>query len=367
VVAAASRVVKLGVLGGDGIGPEVTAAALLVLDAAEARFGFRTERRSFDWSGAQYLRDGRRFDAAALEPIRELDAVLLGAIGHPDTPRGMIEEDIIFGFRRGLDLYVNLRPLVLYDARLCPLKGKTERDVSIFVVRENTEDVYGRPGTRTGQGTDDERVSVEMSFTRRGIERIVRYAYERARELPRKHLTLVDKANAIPIQGLWREILEEVGTGYPDVECEAMYVDAACMWLVQHPERFSVIVTTNLFGDIITDLGAAICGGLGTGASGNIHPGRVSMFEPIHGSAPKYAGQWAASPVGAIGALALLLDAVGLPAGHAAIETAIVTAFRTDRIDGVAARPGRTMEDAKKIAELVAEGRVAEGGEGEDR
>ncbi len=355
--------VKLGVLGGDGIGPEVTAAALLVLDAVEARFGFRTERRSFDWSGAQYLRDGRRFDAAALTAIRGLDAVLLGAIGHPDTPRGMIEEDIVFGFRRGLDLYVNLRPLVLYDERLCPLKGKTERDIQIQVVRENTEDVYGRAGARTGQGSADERVSVEMSFTRRGIERIVRYAYERARERPRKHLTLVDKANAIPIQGLWREILGEVGAGYPDVEREAMYVDAACMWLVQHPERFDVIVTTNLFGDIITDLGAAICGGLGTGASGNIHPGQVSMFEPIHGSAPKYAGQWAASPVGAIGALALLLEHVGLPDARAAVDLALVTAFRSGAIDGVAARPGRTLEDARAVAELATNGGAAEGKE----
>ena len=355
------RVVKLGILGGDGIGPEVTEAALVVLDAVEARFGFRTERRSFDWSGAQYLRDGRRFDAAALEAIRGLDAVLLGAIGHPDTPRGMIEEDIVFGFRRGLDLYVNLRPLALYDERLCPLKGKTERDVQILVVRENTEDVYGRAGVRTGQGTADERVSVEMSFTRRGIERIVGYAYERARERPRKHLTLVDKANAIPIQGLWREILEEVGAGYPDVEREAMYVDAACMWLVQHPERFSVIVTTNLFGDILTDLGAAICGGLGTGASGNIHPGRVSMFEPIHGSAPKYGGQKAASPVGAIGALALLLEHVGLPEARAAVDLALVAAFRSGAIDGVAARPGRTLEDAHVVAELAARGEAATG------
>lgn len=353
---------KLGVLGGDGIGPEVTAAALLVLDAAQERFGFRTERRSFDWSGAQYLRDGRRFDAAALGPLRDLDAVLLGAIGHPDTPRGMIEEDIVFGFRRGLDLYVNLRPLTLYDSRLCPLKGKTEQDVRILVVRENTEDVYGRAGTRSGQGTAEERVSVEMSFTRRGIERIVRYAYERARDRSRKHLTLVDKANAIPIQGLWREILEEVGTEYPDIEREAMYVDAACMWLVQHPERFDVIVTTNLFGDIITDLGAAICGGLGTGASGNIHPGQVSMFEPIHGSAPKYAGQWAASPVGAIGALALLLEHVGLPDARTAVDAALHTAFRSGALDGVAARPGRTLEDARIIAGLVADGHGASPG-----
>jgi len=346
--------VKLGVLGGDGIGPEVVEAALLVLDACEARFGFETERTSFDWSGAQYLRDGRRFDAAALEPIKKLDAVLFGAIGHPEIPRGMLEADIIFGFRRGLDLYVNLRPLVLYDARLCPLKGKKEEDIRIFVVRENTEDVYGREGRVEGKGTADERVSVDMVFTRRGIERVVRYAFERSRELDRKKITLVDKANAIPIQGLWREIFDSVGEEFPDVERDAMYVDAACMWLVQKPEQFSVIVTTNLFGDIITDLGAAICGGLGTGASGNIHPGRVSMFEPIHGSAPKYAGQRAASPVGAIGAIALLLDTVGFPEARVAINEALFAAFRTGRIDGVEARAGRTFEDAKVIAELVA-------------
>ncbi len=345
---------KLGVLGGDGIGPEVVEAALLVLDACEARFGFETERTSFDWSGAQYLRDGRRFDAAALEPIKKLDAVLFGAIGHPEIPRGMLEADIIFGFRRGLDLYVNLRPLVLYDARLCPLKGKKEEDIRIFVVRENTEDVYGREGRVEGKGTADERVSVDMVFTRRGIERVVRYAFERSRELDRKKVTLVDKANAIPIQGLWREIFDSVGAEFPDVERDAMYVDAACMWLVQKPEQFSVIVTTNLFGDIITDLGAAICGGLGTGASGNIHPGRVSMFEPIHGSAPKYAGQRAASPVGAIGAVALLLDTVGFPEARVAINEALFAAFRTGRIDGVEARAGRTFEDAKVIAELVA-------------
>ena len=354
MVTTASRVVKLGVLGGDGIGPEVTAGALIVLDAAEARFGFRTERSTLDWSGDQYLRDGRRFDAKALEPIKQLDAVLLGAIGHPDVPRGMLEADVIFGFRRGLDLYVNLRPLILYDARLCPLKDKTEQDIRIFVVRENTEDVYGRQGTHTGQGTPDERVSVDMIFTRRGIERIVRYAFERAREAQRKHVTLVDKSNAIPIMGLWRTIFDEVGEGFPDVERDAMYVDACSMWLVQKPERFSVIVTTNLFGDIITDLGAAICGGLGTGASGNIHPGKVSMFEPLHGSAPKYTGQRAASPIGAIGALALLLDHVGLPDARAAINAAIFTAFRTGRIDGVEARAGRTFEDAKVIADLVA-------------
>lgn len=347
------RTVKVGILGGDGIGPEVVDAALVVLDACEARFGFRTERTVFDWSGEQYLRDGRRFDAAALEPIKKLDAVLLGAVGHPGVPRGMLEADIIFGFRRGLDLYVNLRPLTLYDARLSPLKDKTEDDIRILVMRENTEDVYGRQGTRTDQGTPDERVSVDMVFTRRGVERITRYAFERARTVDRKKVTLVDKSNAVPIQQLWRDVLEEVAAEYPDVEHDAMYVDAACMWLVQKPEQFSVIVTTNLFGDIITDLGAAICGGLGIAASGNIHPGRVSMFEPIHGSAPKYTGQKAASPVGAVGALALLLDHVGITPAHDAIERALFAAFRTGRIDGVDARAGRTFEDAKVIADLV--------------
>jgi 3-isopropylmalate dehydrogenase len=350
------RVIKLGLLGGDGIGPEVVDAALVVLDACEARFGFRTERTTFDWCGEQYLRDGRRFDKAALEPFRQLDAVLMGAIGHPDVPRGMLEHDIIFGFRRGLDLFVNLRPLILYDSRLTPLKDKTEKDIRILVMRENTEDVYGREGTHTGQGTPDERVSAEMIFTRRGIERITRYGFERARTLDRKKVTLVDKSNAITIQQLWRDVLEEVAAEYPDVEHDAMYVDAACMWLVQKPEQFSVIVTTNLFGDIITDLGAAICGGLGTSASGNIHPGRVSVFEPIHGSAPKYTGQRAASPVGAIGALALLLDHVGIPEAHDAIERALFTVFRTDAIDGVGARAGRTLKDARVIAERVTNG-----------
>jgi 3-isopropylmalate dehydrogenase len=349
-----SRVVKIGVLGGDGIGPEVTAAALLVLDACEARYGFRTERTSFDWSGEQYLRNGRRFDESALEPIKKLEAVLLGAIGHPGVPRGLLEQDIIFGFRRGLDLFVNLRPLILYDAKLCPLKDRTENDIRILIVRENTEDVYGRHGTTTGRGTPDERVSADMVFTRRGIDRITRYAFERARLRERKKVTLVDKSNAITIQQLWRDVLEEVAADYPDVEHDAMYIDAACMWMVQKPEQFGVIVTTNLFGDIISDLGAGICGGLGTGASGNIHPGRVSMFEPIHGSAPKYAGQDAASPIGAIGAVALLLEHVGLPQAATAITAAIFAAFRSGGISGVEARKGRTLEDAKVVADLVA-------------
>lgn len=343
------RTYRLGVIGGDGIGPEVTEAALHVLDAAEARFGFATERTVFPWSAEAYIR-GERVTAQMIEPIRALDAVLLGAIGHPDAPRGVAERDIIFGLRQGLDMYVNLRPIVLYDERLCPLRGKRPEDVRFFIVRENTEDVYGREGVTTAAGTADESVATEMRFTRRGIERITRYAFERARERPRKHVTLVDKANAIPIQELWRTIFEEVGREFGDVERDAMYVDAAAMWMVLRPERFDVVLTTNLFGDILSDLGAALCGGLGAGASGNIHPGKVSMFEPIHGSAPKYAGQGVASPIGAISAVALMLDHLGEQEARAAINEAIREGFRSGQIKGVEAGSGGTMEVADVIA-----------------
>ncbi|MGH2499934.1 MAG: isocitrate/isopropylmalate dehydrogenase family protein [Candidatus Limnocylindria bacterium] len=346
------REYRLGVIGGDGIGPEVTAAALRVLDAAEARFGFTTFRQEYPWSGARYLATGEHVTPALLEPLRALDAILFGAVGHPGVPRGLLEREIIFGLRQGFDLFVNLRPLVLYDERLCPLKGKGPRDVDIVVIRENTEDVYGREGTTLGEGPD-QTASVEMRFTRRGIERIIRYAFARARERPRRHLTLVDKANAIPIQGLWREVLEELGGQFPDVTTDAMYVDAACMWLVQKPERFDVVVTTNLFGDIISDLGAAICGGLGVGASGNIHPGRVSMFEPIHGSAPKYAGQGVASPIGAIGALALLLTHIGEREAAAAVDGAVRRGFADGWIRGVEAGSAPTMAVADGVADAL--------------
>ncbi|HET8567577.1 MAG TPA: isocitrate/isopropylmalate family dehydrogenase [Candidatus Limnocylindria bacterium] len=346
---------RIAVIGGDGIGPEVTRAGLVVLDAAERRFGFRTERTEVSWSSAEFLRTGQRVTPEDIEGLRWYDAVLLGAIGHPDAPRGLVERDIILGLRRVLDLYVNLRPIVLYDERLCPLKGKRPADVDFTVVRENTEDVYMNVGTIEGSGPT-QTARVEMSFTRRGIERVIRYAFERARARPRRHLTLVDKANAIQVQGLWRTILDEVGAEFPDVERDAMYVDAASMWMVLKPEQFAVVVTTNLFGDILTDLGAALTGGLGSAASGNIHPGKVSVFEPIHGSAPKYAGKDVASPVGAIGAVALMLDHLGEREARAAIDAAIVEGFRSGAIKGLEAGAGGTMETARGIADAVAKG-----------
>jgi len=331
----------------------VTAAALRVLAVAERKYGFSTIRETFPWSSARYLETRERVVPEQIDELKRFDAVLFGALGDPRAPRGLMERDVILGLRRRLDLYVNLRPIVLYDERLCPIKNKKSADVDFIVVRENTEDVYGQTGQVTGNGAD-EVASVEMRFTRPGIERVVRYAFDLARSRAKKHLTLVDKANAIQIQELWRTIFDEIGVSYPEVTRDAMYVDAACMWMVLKPEQFDVMVTTNLFGDIITDLGAAICGGLGVAASGNIHPGRVSMFEPVHGSAPKYAGQNAASPVGSIGALALMLRHLGERDAADAIERAIRDGLRGGRIKGVEAGVQKTDEVAEIVATQVA-------------
>jgi len=348
-----TRSFRLAVIGGDGIGPEVTRSALRVLDAAEQRFGFSTVREELRWSSARYVESAGRITPEDIDGLRAFDAILFGAIGDPRAPRGVVERDVILGMRRRLDLFVNLRPIVAYADRLVPLKGKRAEDIDLVVVRENTEDVYGQTGWVTGSGKD-EVAEVPMRFTRPGIERVMRYAFELARTRPDKHLTLVDKANAIPVQELWRRIYDEIGEDFPDVTRDAMYVDAACMWLVLKPEQFDTIVTTNLFGDIITDLGAAICGGLGVAASGNINPGNVSMFEPIHGSAPKYAGKGIASPVGAIGAVALMLEYLGESDASRAIEDAVREGLKSSRIKGVEAGIQRTEEVANIVAMAVA-------------
>ncbi len=348
-----TRSFRLAVIGGDGIGPEVTRSALRVLDAAEQRFGFSTVREELRWSSARYVESAGRITADDIDGLRAFNAILFGAIGDPRAPRGVVERDVILGMRRRLDLFVNLRPIVAYADRLVPLKGKRAEDIDLVVVRENTEDVYGQTGWVTGSGKD-EVAEVPMRFTRPGIERVVRYAFELARTRPDKHLTLDDKANAIPVQELWRRIFDEIGEDFPDVTRDAMYVDAACMWLVLKPEQFDTIVTTNLFGDIITDLGAAICGGLGVAASGNINPGNVSMFEPIHGSAPKYADKGVASPVGAIGAVALMLEYLGESDASRAIEDAVREGLQSGRIKGVEAGSQRTEEVANIVGMTVA-------------
>ncbi|HZT96130.1 MAG TPA: isocitrate/isopropylmalate family dehydrogenase, partial [Chloroflexota bacterium] len=252
---------QIGVIRGDGIGPEVVDEGLKVLEAAAAREGFSYRLVEYPWSCAYYLETGEVMPESSLEEYRRLDAILFGAVGDPRVKGGVPERAIIFTLRFGLDLYVNLRPVTLIDERLCPLKGKTPEDVDLVVVRENTEDAYTAIGGQLRRGQPGEVAIAEMIFTRAGVERVIRYGFELARRRNgKKHLTVVDKSNAIGAMDIWRRVLAEVSPEYPDVSTSAIYVDAACLYLVERPQMFDVIVTSNLFGDIITDLGAAIQG-----------------------------------------------------------------------------------------------------------
>jgi 3-isopropylmalate dehydrogenase len=291
---------------------------------------------------------------SVFDEVRQMSAIYLGAIGDPRIEVGFLERAIIAGLRFRLDLFVNLRPIKLYAAHLTPLKDKGPDDIDFVVVRENTEDLYTGLGGLFKKGTPDEVAVGEMIFTRKGVERVIRYAFELARARgaergdPAK-LTLVDKANAIRIMDIWTRVFEEVGREYPEVETDHNYVDACTMWMVKNPEVYETIVAPNLFGDIITDLGAMLQGGMGIAASGNIHPGGVSMFEPIHGSAPKYRGKNVANPLAAIAAVQMMLDYVGEKAAAAAVENAIASLLASGRIPSLAAGVLKTSE----IGDLV--------------
>jgi 3-isopropylmalate dehydrogenase len=324
---------RIAVLPGDGIGPEVTREAVETLRLAAEIDGFSLEFTSYPFGAEHYLKTKETFPPSALEEMRGQDAILLGAIGDPRLPTGMLERAIISGIRFGLDLYVNLRPIRLFAEHLCPLKGKRPEDVDLVVVRENTEDVYAGIGGFLKKGTPDEVAMQEMIFTRKGVERVIRYAFDLCgRRARAKKLTLVDKANAVGAMDLWTRVFEEVGAGYPDIQRDHAYIDAACMWMVKNPESFDTVVVSNMFGDILTDLGAAIQGGMGIAASGNIHPGRVSMFEPIHGSAPKHAGRNVASPIGAILASQMLLEHVGETESAGRIGASVADLFASGRL-----------------------------------
>jgi 3-isopropylmalate dehydrogenase len=320
---------RFGVLGGDGIGPEVCREGLKVLDALCELRGFSVERIEWPYGADHCVATGGPGKGVVLpdsiwSEIRELDAIFLGAIGDPRFEPGFLEFGIVGALRFKLDLYVNLRPIKLYSEELCPLKGKKPGDLDMLVVRENTEDAYAGIMGHLKKGTPDEVAIQEMVYTRKGVERVIRYAYQRCVERKKKlKLSLVDKANAIRAHDLWRRTFAEVGREYPQVKQDAMYVDACTMWMVKDPESFDTVVTTNLFGDIITDLGAMLQGGLGIAAGGNIHPGKVSMFEPIHGSAPKYKGQNKANPLAAIGAMGMLLEHCGKKEEADLVERAI--------------------------------------------
>jgi len=280
--------------------------------------------KAFDWGAERYLRDGTTLPAGAFEDLRDnYQAILLGAMGDARVPDQVHARDILLGLRFRLDLYINLRPVKLLDERLTPLKGKTCADIDMVVFRENTEGLYAGVGGNFKKDTPDEVAINEDLNTRKGVDRILRAAFECARTRRRK-LCMSDKANALPAaHGLWQRAFKEMKAAYADVEASHLYVDVAAMEMVRAPERFDVLVTSNMFGDILTDLGAAIAGGLGLAASANVHPGRCSLFEPVHGSAPDIAGKGVANPLGAISSLALLLRHVGEERAAQRIEDAV--------------------------------------------
>jgi len=348
-----SKTHKIAVLAGDGIGPEVVREGLRVLDAAQERFGFSTERVEYPFGTDHWLATKDIFPDKEFGEVQEMDAVLLGAIGDPRAPVGLIERGIIGKLRWELDMYLNLRPIKLYDERYCPLKDKGPEDVDMVIVRENTEDAYVHPPVFQNEGTADEIAEQPMRYTRKGTERVIRYAFELAMTRPRKQLTLIDKANAVRAQDLYTRVFEEVSKEYPEVKTDHAYIDAACKWMVKNPEWFDVAVTTNLFGDIITDLGAMVQGGMGVAASANLHPGKLSLFEPIHGSMPKATGKNTANPIATVSAIAMMLDYLGEKQASVAVETAIAELLRSDRVKGLKAGLHSTSEWGDMVLEQM--------------
>jgi 3-isopropylmalate dehydrogenase len=351
---------RIAVIPGDGIGPEVSREALKVSDAAGERFGFKLEKTDFDFGGERYKRTGETLPDNALNELRQFDAIYLGAIGHPEVQTGILEQGILLKIRFGLDQYINLRPIKLYPGVWTPIKDKGPEEIDFVVVRENTESLYVGIGGNFKKGFPDEVAIQEMIATRKGIDRCLRYAFDYTRKRNRrKKLTLVDKANVLTYaHNLWQRAFDEMGKEYPDVERDHAFVDATCMWMVKNPEWFDVIVTDNMFGDIITDLGAMIQGGMGIAAGANLNPEGVSMFEPIHGSAPKYTGQNKINPLAAIASAGLMLDTLGHEDAGAAVDAAIGKALGEGMIKNLSASSGdkSTSEIGDLIAELVVNG-----------
>ena len=348
-----SKTHAVAVISGDGIGPEVVREGLRVLERVASVEGFAVRLTRYPFGAEHYLKTREVLPDAAFEEIRGHDAILLGAIGDPRVQVGYLEFGIIARLRFGLDLYVNLRPVKLYAEHLCPLTDKRPEDVDFVVVRENTEDAYAGMFGYFKKGTPDEIATQEILFTRKGTERVIRYAFELARRRARgRKLTLVDKANAVRAMDLWTRTFEEVGREYPDIAREHAYIDAATMWCVKNPEWFDTVVTSNMFGDILTDLAAMVQGGLGIAASGNLHPGKVSLFEPIHGSAPKYAGKNVANPIATVMAVSMMLEHLGEPRAATRIEEAVAGLLRSRRIPSLGSDSGLS---TSQVGDLVLE------------
>jgi 3-isopropylmalate dehydrogenase len=348
---------RIAVIPGDGIGKEVIPAALKVIEASSAAVEFT----HFDWGADRYLADGTTVPPDGFATlVRDFDAIFLGAFGDPRVKTNVHAKEILLGMRFKMDLYANVRPVRLLDPSLCPLRGIEPKDVDFVVIRENTEGVYVDSGGIFKQGTAEEIAVQEDINTRKGVERIIRFAFEyckaekKADGSSRSRVLLCDKSNAMTYAGsLWQRVFKEVSVEYPQLKAEHMYVDALCTQMVRDPRQFDVIVTNNMFGDIISDLGAGLQGGLGMAASGNIHPGKTSMFEPVHGSAPPLAGKNVASPIGAILTAAMMLRHLGFTNEPSRIEAAVLEAVRQKQTTSDIGGTLGTHESADWIASSI--------------
>ncbi len=356
-----AKTYKIAVIPGDGTGPEVIGEAVKVLKTAANKFKFKTDLTTFDFGGERYKRTGETLPDSAIEELRKFDAILLGAIGHPDVPPGILEKGILLKLRFELDQYINLRPVKLYPGVECPLKNKGPQDIDFVVVRENTGDAYTGTGGVTMKGTPNEVAVQSAVYTRFQVDRCLKYAFEYARKFGKKArgrgekntLALCGKTNVLTyLYNLWERAFHEMGQAqYPDIAREYYHVDATCMWFVKNPEWFDVIVTGNMFGDIITDLGAIIQGGMGIAAGGNINPEGVSMFEPIGGSAPKYTGKGVINPLAAICAAQMMLASLGQEKAADAIEQAVMYAT-ANKLKSLAA--GKMGYSTSEVGDLIA-------------
>jgi 3-isopropylmalate dehydrogenase len=346
---------RLALIPGDGVGPEVMTAAIECLGAASDRHGFRVETETYDLGGERYLRTGEVLPAPVKQELAAFDAILLGAVGTPDVPPGVLERGLLLALRFDFDQYVNLRPVRLYPGVPTPIAGLMPEDCDLVVVRENTEGLYAGAGGFLRKGTPHEVATQESLNTRLGVERVVRFAFDQARTR-RNHLTLCHKTNVLTYAGdLWQRTVDEAAADFPEVEVDYVHVDAACLYLVNDPGRFDVIVTDNLFGDIITDLGAAVQGGLGLAASGNLDPERrnPSMFEPVHGSAPDIAGRGWANPVAAVLSVAMCLHHLGETEAAAGLEEAAASILPELKAMGGPDMGMSTTEIGARIAERI--------------
>jgi 3-isopropylmalate dehydrogenase len=345
---------KLAVIPGDGTGPEVTAEAVKVLQASARANGFTLDLTEFDFGGERYLKTGKVLDDKEVAALKKFDAILLGAVGHPDVQPGILEKGLLLKIRFDLEQYINLRPVKLYPGVWTPLRDKGPEDIDFVVVRENNEGLYVGEGEFINKGKPNE-VALQVSRnTRKGVERCLRYAFEYTRKRnKRKKLTLCAKTNVLTYaHDLWWRVFQEVAKEYKDITTDYAHVDATCMWMVKNPEWFDVIVTDNMFGDIITDLGAMIQGGMGIAAGGNLNPEGVSMFEPIGGSAPKYTGKNVINPLAAICAGSMLLDHIGETKAASQIEKAVM-GITKNKMKSMAA--GKMGYGTKEVGDLVVE------------